>query len=315
MYNIFDFCVATFLIFEKKIIFSSLINFSEKQQNTFGDALDLKAMPIIVGEPIGVTKKIYKQIEEKKLHSDKYLLIINESFGKPKNNEILKDIIKPILVDQEKYSEFQISYNIYNGATIHGEFRELCSASIENFNIKELALGYEKCLPNMLKEFGFNSISYHGALGVMYDRKYWYPKAGFNQSYFHESLNWKSRCYSFPGVCDVEFIPYIKHNFRHKKTFVYWLTLNTHSPYDARDLEVDRFDCQKHHIEIDSQVCKNFKLQAQFFYNLSILFNDNSMRGVDVYIAGDHTPPIFNGNLKKMYFDGDNIISIHLKIK
>lgn len=309
------FTTDTFLSNKNILTLSGAINFIEKQNSTFKEALFIKENTMKVGKPSGVTSHLYKQIEQGEVKSNKILLIVNESFGLAKSDKVIQDILSPLFLLKQDIQFFNISHYPYMGATVFGELRELCRASPENLNIKQITVGFEHCLPNELKKFGYNSTAFHGALGIMYDRYIWYPRLGFDKIFFRESQNWKTRCYSFPGICDSEFLNNIAEEFKEDNKFVYWLTLNTHINYDLRDLEKDSFDCNKYNININSQSCRNFKLQKQFFENLEILLRHPSMRGVEVYITGDHSPPIYNLGEKIKYFDGDNIVLLHFKMK
>ena len=270
---------------------------------------------MLITNPKGVTKKIYNYMYNNKLSSDKYLLIVNESFGKPNSEQVLNEILKPLHKINNKMEFYEQSEISWNSATVYGELRELCRAQPKNLNLKKMTIGFEYCLPNELKKYGYKSFSYHAALGSMYDRNIWYRKVGFNEMKFFESKNWLNHCYSFPGGCDTEFYSDIEEKLlSNDKVFVYWLTLNTHSPYDLRDLKKDVFRCEDYDIDIESQSCRSFKLQAQFFYNLAELLRKKEMAGVEVFIAGDHTPPIYSSYEKKKYFDDDKIVTLNFKI-
>lgn len=231
----------------------------------------------------------------KNIKSSKYLLIINESWGVPHNN-IQNDVLSPLVVNKNIVN-FKQGHLNFSGFTISAEIRELCQKQPIHFNLKNQVSGFDNCLPNHFKRLGFNTISIHGALGLMYDRKYWYPRAGFNQTFFRDSNLVASRCYSFPGNCDYDWIPIIEKQLKRDHTFVYWLTLNTHSMYDLRDLKWDLFECEKYAIDPNSSACRNFKLQKQFFYIVSKLVNSDSLKGTQVIIVGDHEPPIVNAEI------------------
>lgn len=162
--------------------------------------------------------------------------------------------------------------------------------------MKDQQKGFENCLPNLLKSKGYYTVAMHGATGSMYDRKYWYPKAGFDNLIFREALpRLHSRCFSFPGFCDRDLQSQIPHIFsKHNKTFFYWLSLNTHVNYDLRDLENDDFDCVKYKLNSKMSSCRNLKLQKQFFNSLAKLVQEPALKGTYVMIVGDHAPPIYD---------------------
>lgn len=239
------------------------------------------------------------------------LYIIDESLGYPKDKAVLNAMIKPLVDYKDYLSDWDLSKIVYTGPTMQAELRELCQAQAVNFNLEKVEIGFENCLAHSFKKYGYQTTAVHGALGLMYDRKYWYPRAGFENLVFRDSQKWNSRCYSFPGVCDHEVSQKISEIFKQSpKHFLYWLTLNTHTNYDLRDVKTDLFNCPLYGIDQNSEACRNIKLQTQFFDTLVNLIKQPHMNGVEVIIVGDHTPPMFNQNDKKRYFDGDNVLSL-----
>lgn len=242
------------------------------------------------------------------------LVIIAESLGVPKNKSVLQEIIAP-LINHTELRNFKINSQTYVAPTVHAELRELCKVQAQNLNLKKLENGFEQCLPHKFKKLGYETTAMHGALGLMYDRKYWYPRAGFDNVIFQETKLWKTRCYSFPGVCDEELILEIPKQFsRTKPQFFYWLTLNSHAIYDSRDIKIDQFDCMKFNIKPNLESCRNLKLQAQFFFHLAKVLKQPQMRGVDVIVVGDHTPAILNQSEKEEIFDGNNVLILNFTV-
>lgn len=319
LFSFFEIKSAYFLNDNNKVysrlIKSNLNEFINLQFGLFNKAVtadveELQSLPQSLA-----TQAIKKQIEDETA-PNKILFIIAESLGYPNNKLILNHMISPLLEKSEYLKDFQLSKATYVGSTVQAELRELCQKKPVNYNFRNLSKGFENCLPNQLKTKGYETTALHGALGIMYDRIYWYPKAGFQNIIFRESKNWKKHCYSFPGACDIEIskiIPeYMDHN---KKIFFYWLTLNSHAIYDLRDLEVDKFNCEKLKIKNNSEVCRNLKLQTQFFSILAELVNNPKMNGVKVILVGDHSPAIFNQNEKSLIFDGNNVMLMEFTIQ
>lgn len=298
------------------VLFSGAVEFIHKQHGGLAEEINKKNNQMHETSAVGITKYLYKDIEKNSPRSSKILLVVNESLGLPKDKRVLAAILKPILEIKQSMQFYQQEQLSWNSATVYAELRELCRAQPDNLNLKHITKGFENCLPNLLSSYGYKTYSFHAALGSMYDRSIWYKKAGFHTSYFYESKKWQQHCYSFPGGCDEEYIADIEKIMAGKdKQFIYWLTLNTHSPYDLRDLHKDVFDCRKFNIETDSQSCRNFKLQAQFFLNLSDLLKSKAMAGAEIFIIGDHTPPIFSQAEKKKYFDNDAIVALYFKMR
>lgn len=257
-------------------------------------------------------------LEQRLLNNEKpqaVLFIIGESLGAPKNDNVLNAMLSPLVKQKDILRDWKLSKIVYTGPTVQAELRELCQIQAQNFNLQHLEQGFEHCLAHRFNEQGYTTTAVHGALGLMYDRKYWYPKAGFQNLVFRDTQQWQTRCYSFPGVCDREVAEQISHIFKQSpKSFVYWLTLNTHTNYDLRDVEKDLFDCKQYGIAASSEVCRNLKLQTQFFNTLANLIQQPHMNGVEVFLVGDHTPPIFNKTDKQTYFDGDHVLSLKFVI-
>ncbi|MBB2495435.1 sulfatase-like hydrolase/transferase [Aquipseudomonas ullengensis] len=221
------------------------------------------------------------------------LLVVVESWGVPKEARIQDAILAPLRklkLPGANYGEIN-----YSGMTLAGELRELCHLYPEHYNLANVTHGFEGCLPNRLREKGFATASMHGATSLMYDRHHWYPRAGLDQRVFFEDRTWPQRCYSFPGACDLDLLPVVIDFFAQPgRRFFYWLTLNSHGPYDLRDLREDLFDCEAYGVAVDTESCRNFKLQAQFFEGFARLLSSPEMKGVEFVLVGDHVPMLLN---------------------
>ena len=92
------------------------------------------------------------------------------------------------------------------------------------------------------------------------------------------------------------------------------MTLNTYAPYDDKII-IKGFDCTAMGLEKDTSACGNYQLQYQFFRALSMLIADPMMHGVEVYVVGDHPPPMaeIRDNLKA--FKNNEVAWLHFKIK
>ncbi len=300
----------------REIIDSQLIEFVNLPFFGFKEALVAKQKDLINKPYTTANKELYQNIKNHQIDNNGVLFIVAESLGMPKNHMVLQEILKPLTSQKQNFTYFNIDKSSYYMPTVAGELRELCHASPQNFNLKNLTQGFEDCLPWHFKKLGYETTAMHGALSIMYDRKHWYPRAGFDNLIFYEHQKWQKQCYSFSGACDVELVNIVADTFKKpKKQFFYWLTLNSHAIYDERDIFIDVFDCEKFSIDINSESCRNIKLQAQFFYILSELIQKNQFKGVEVVIVGDHTPPIFKQEEKDRYFDGMNVLIVNFKIK
>lgn len=248
---------------------------------------------------------------------NRLLLIINESWGTNRSDHINRAIIKPLLARKNDLNYLRYGSAVSNISTINAEFRELCSLKTfgANQHLINREEGFADCLPNRLKMIGYNTYAIHGATKIMYHRVHWYPRIGFEKQFFSQNSRWPTKCKSFPGICDLDLGDEVINYFSLPgKRFMYWLTLNTHAPYDLNDLRVDTLDCKSIDIDPDTSTCRNLKLQAQFFFGLSELIDDPRMSGVTVRVIGDHPPPIFNASERKKYFNENEIGWLELSI-
>lgn len=251
--------------------------------------------------------------------SNKILFIIAESWGQSKNPLIIERQIQA-LRNSDKIQEIRLGTINAFGATAFGEFRELCGKLPTKLNLRKISqstLG--ECLPAKLKRQGYKTVSVHGAHGTMYDRLIWYPVVGFENMVFKEVLPFskKVQCYSFPGYCDRDLFDVVLNKLTSdEKVFLYWLTLNSHTPYDRRDIvnyqeDICKSLFDKAHSE---QLCNYQNLHTQFFEQLATLLKNNNMSGVEVVVVGDHAP-IFNDELSRELFEPKTVPMLHFRVK
>lgn len=246
----------------------------------------------------------------------KMLLVVSESWGVPVNTDVQKQLLAPLARLGNKILWQAEGELQFHGATVAGELREICNLSPNHFNLRDVTEGFDSCLPNYLRANGYHTSALHGASGVLYDRIYWYPRAGFDEITFFENKVWERRCYSYPGACDFEAIKVAEAALAQPgKQFFYWLTLNSHAIYDLRDLVIDVFDCNKYAIPDNSQVCRNLKLQAQFFFSLSQSIEAGNFAGVEVIIVGDHDPIITNLEEKTAHFADNKVPWVKFSVR
>lgn len=245
---------------------------------------------------------------------NKVLLIINESWGVSSDPDIQSALLWPLRAVAN--GGIEVGQLPFVGGTMAAELRELCLLKPNHYNFIDVFEGFDSCIPARLKKDGYATASVHGAMSLMYDRKYWYPRVGFDENIFFESGSWSRRCYSFPGVCDVELMPRVQDFLSGDgKRFLYWLTLNTHAFYDLRDLGVDVFDCKNFSVSPDSNACRNLKLQAQFFYELGEMLKSDAVSGTAVLVVGDHEPPLTKSRDGEHVFESEKVPWVSFVVK
>lgn len=250
---------------------------------------------------------------------DKVLMIVAESWGVAREASVQRAILQKIYDRQDKLAFIKEGYFDFAGATVQGELRELCQLNTTGgyaFHKTDPAQ-FARCLPNILKQQGYQTIAMHGASSRLYDRHSWYPKAGFGKTLFAEDLPDKPRCYAFHGACDRALYDEVAKAFRQNaqgKTFFYWLTLTSHSPYAQSDMHQPRLDCKQHQL-FEGDICNNMRLNAQFFDGLAELIDRPEMSGTEVIVVGDHMPPIFSNAPIHKNLRWNDVSWLHFKIQ
>lgn len=267
------------------LVFSRMVGFSERVRQ--GDAG-------FAHYPGDRAISIWEELKKEE-RPGKALFIVAESWGVPLDPLVQEYILSPLYGLEGR--EIEGGVIRFSGATVEGELKELCGLMPSTYDVRGIPeVLAKKCFPSTLRKSGYKTFSFHGASSTMYDRYLWYPLIGFDTPVFFESKRWGRRCYSFPGACDVDIFDKISKIFdanEGEKAFVYWLTLNSHSPYDERDIFADRFDCARFSLS-EGEVCNNLRLHAQFFYYLARFLESPEVGGVEVIVVSDHEPRFFS---------------------
>ena len=267
--------------------------------------------------PIGFRDEIQAWANKDAADSRNILLIVVESWGQMKDQRIQNAILQPLLAERDRFQWMKTGQTPGDRATVEAELRYLCGLGARYLNLEPVTKGFEHCMPWQLKARGYATTAIHAADGGMHARKFWYPRAGFDRIIFHDTSSWKTHCYSFPGACDREIMAStLPAAFAGKdRQFVHWMTLNTHAPYDERDLWMDAFDCVEYQLPEHGETCRLSKLHAQFFQQLAQVLVQPAMHGAEVFIVGDHSPPILDQDEFKRNFVDGVVPYVHLRVK
>lgn len=253
----------------------------------------------------------------KKPYNSKILFIVAESFGTLKNQEAQQVVFQELYNQSDRFEFIQHGSVGAKSSTLAAEFRELCRKSFKNgFDFSKTDVQeFADCVPQQLKVQGYQTVSFHGASSYMYKRRITYPKLGFQKMIFGEDTLDKKQCHSFHGTCDSELFDLVAQEFKNNdKAFVYWLTLTSHHPFSELDITNHRFDCAKNGIKENDLLCRNLKLQVQFLDQLAELSNRPEMKGVEVFLVGDH--PVVNMGADDFFASETAQVSfVHFKIK
>lgn len=253
-------------------------------------------------------------------HSDKILLVVDESWGFTQDPQLQEAVLEQILAERGRFEFFEHGMKQFNGLTLQAELKELCQIHLESSITSELktltSQDFADCLPHQLQQRGYTTYGLHGSTGSFYDRADWYPKAGFQHRQFVENMSSLPRCGAFNGVCDHALFAEVKKMLlAQPKTFVHWMTLTTHFPYEAKDITDKRLQCRQFGLKPDGNPCRNLMLHAQFFDQMAIWLQDPALKGLEVVVIGDHEPPMLDRDERDKVFQPAGVSWLHFKVK
>lgn len=107
------------------------------------------------------------------------IFVVAESLGELKDPDMQKqidDALRGNLAQQGFHVEKSVEP--FEGSTIHGEFRELCTSKLKNIFFSEPP---KDCLPELFRQAGYQVAAYHGNDSRFYRRDSWYPRIGFEE--------------------------------------------------------------------------------------------------------------------------------------
>ena len=247
--------------------------------------------------------------------AQKILYVVVESWGVPVNRTEFLVQTDAFRV-RDKFTVLKEGQVEYRGGTVAGELRELCGLSPISYAVMHVPEPFSaNCLPRLFGLQGYKTASLHSANSGMYARFSWYPDVGFEDSYFLDRpMKNVAQCYSFPGYCDVDLIPSVMEYIgRQDRVFFYWMTLNSHAPYDKRDLKKLSEDlCPQYSIQ-HGERCRSFLLLKEFFDELASGVSLGHFAGLEIVLVGDHKPPFFGGDYSREFLP--NVVPyMHLRL-
>jgi len=244
------------------------------------------------------------------LKSPDVVLIVVESWGLPLDANLAQALDAPY-DDPRVASKYDVSFGAvpFSGSTVPGEARELCRSRM-GFKIilapPELLQG---CLPALFHARNYENLSIHGYSGLIFDRKTWYPKIGFDQSWFGPNLD-KLKLPdcdgAFPGTCDAAIAGWIGSSLLSvdtaKPRFIYWVTLNSHLPVPTHPGLADDGVCSTLPSLRDSvPLCSWFRLVRNVHQSVQQLALRPSSRATVFVLVGDHAPPFADPQLRQIF--------------
>jgi hypothetical protein len=243
----------------------------------------------------GVFEREFDIVNWARKNPDRYILfLIVESLGVPMFDE--GHLFLQSLVQSPTHNITYIETE-FKGATTNAELALLCGI---RGSFRQLQSEHTKnCLPNKLKEIGWNSLGFHGFTDKMFDRNLWWPKLGLSEIFFLNSSNTLmtdlERCGNvFKGACDESVLDFALKSHSSPKTFIYILTLNTHLPvvptYIPNNIEKI---CIKN--DLSNTSCQHFTSLSKIFKKIKNIITEHGAYSSSplplVIVVGDHAPP------------------------
>ncbi len=250
---------------------------------------------------------LYQSLNELKEENypEKMVLIVVESYGLFKNNEINNYLMDEFRRELNKNYKVKFNKVKFSGATTSGEIRELCGVQGDSYGIKSFIEKHE-CLPGRLIDLGYKTSGFHYFYKSSFNRGVWWPKIGLSNIYFLDSYNTKKRklCGGFlNGGCDRQLIIDLFNSIdSQSKSFSYALTLNSHLPVHRNDdiisienNEVNNFDDASSNVKL---LINSWRVVLQ---EVAGQLNNKIRDDALVVIVGDHAPPYLNKQDRSMF--------------
>ena len=228
------------------------------------------------------------------------VLILVESQGLLRNADDMRRNLAPLLTKAIR-SRYAVETGgvRFLGGTMFGELRALCRIYAPDTTPLRLP-NLDRCLPNLLRARGYDTVSYHGYWRWFYERQSWYPVIGFERSHFAEDLLADAppaaNCGSmFKGVCDLWIADKVEAELAtpgRARKFIYWLTLNSHLPVEAAIAAGSRFDCAgTETLKGGGEPCNLARIHYQLYERIARIALDPRIPPTRFIIVGDHSPP------------------------
>jgi hypothetical protein len=211
--------------------------------------------------------------------------MVVESWGESANS--LQQIANGLQDHGVKVVKF--GFSAYQGATLQGEIRELCSQQIQLRNDFLLSDLRSECAPAYFARMGYRVLGMHGYKKEFYSRDLIWEKLGTAERYFDSDLKSLKRCAGpFSGVCDTNLIRYGTHLASGpEKTFLYLMTLSSHEPLPSPEVDADA----RYFADIETVTTTQVVARNAIASLVAELDSNSHGPCTLAYVVGDHQPP------------------------
>jgi hypothetical protein len=293
--------IAIDLMFERKVAHNIATSTLHKIINLTAETYKAKQTLIHINRAESASQLALNDLSENDL-PDHIVLIVAESLGVFKDESLnqLQWRGLPTMLLESRYIITQGTIPT-KGSTVPGELRELCHIQVNTVHPSAELLAEQQCIVKDLQKIGFHTSALHGFSGTFFNRFQWYPMIGFDEALFindlEQELPNKEYCGSvFKGLCDTQILDLIHQKLlssKNEKTFIYYLTLNTHLPIDK--VENSTLDCSlSQETTTYPALCRIIQQHDVFFTALNQIIMDPHLPPSLFVIVGDHPPTFLN---------------------
>lgn len=212
---------------------------------------------------------------------------------------------------KERFTNGNLSVNVFGAGTANTEFEVLTSMSMQLFSYETHPFTSHvnkqvDSIAHNLKGYGYKTSGMHNNVGWFYNREDVYPRLGISKALFSEDMNTTNFVYDVPGVPkDKELFKEIINytSSTKEKDFVIGITMELHGPY---------YLWQGHDIKVTSDIVSNENLAIleEYAYKLYevdtalksfINYYEQSKEPTMIILYGDHLPWL--GDEKITYYE------------
>ena len=261
---------------------------------------------------LSATQRLFNDIENGGELPGTIVLVVMESLG-ASVDPTLSQLQLPDTLFESVKDRYLITEGIidFEGSTVPAEIRELCRRHMAGVLVDMGNLNINDCLVKQLNRLDYKTTAIHGFPGAMFDRIQWYPAMGFDEVLFLPELDVmlgnKERCGNsfFQGGCDHMIADWLGQEIlfeANQNRFIYWLTLNAHTPVAMLPEALSRIDCElAAYQNIPREVCELAKIHRLIIKKLTTIASQ--AKDTAFIIVGDHSPAFQLKESRKLYSD------------
>jgi hypothetical protein len=269
------------------------------------DGLSAMATPSATQIAIQAIQKMHSRTHDR----PDVVQVVVESWGLPDDQPLRDALVRPYLEPgvSARYEVIQGTVP-FSGATIPGEARELCGASVGFHLLDATPRELTDCLPARLAALGYGNIALHGMNGNLFNRARWYRAIGFQEIWFQSQFEQQGLpdCNgALIGTCDADVASWIGRRLEENHPqpyFIHWMTLNSHLPVLVPSSLPNGAPCDEAlDLKPETPLCSWYQLVENVHRSLAEIASTKLARPTVFVVVGDHAPPFANSELRDRF--------------